>query len=83
MATSIVRAFGGALPPTMPSADFCAAVRPPYDALSPESGTQRRSPEVRSTAFTAHPPNLRPRSLMTLDFAITCSLVEPGTREAV
>ena len=66
------------VPPTMPSADFCAAVRPPYDALSPESGTQRRPPEVRSTAFTARPPNLPPRSLMTADFAITCSLVRPG-----
>src|ERR1700680_5062178 len=66
------------VPPTMPSADFCAAVRPPYGALSPESGTQRRPPEVRSTAFTARPPNLPPRSLMTVDFAITCPLVRPG-----
>ena len=64
--------------PNMPSADFCAAVRPPYDGLSPESRTQRRPPEVRSTAFTARPPNLPPRSLMTVDFAITCSLVRPG-----
>src|SRR6201988_4114989 len=66
------------VPPNMPSADFCAAVRPPYDGLSPESGTQRRPPEVRSTAFTARPPNLPPRSLMTVDFAITCPLVRPG-----
>ena len=66
------------VPPTMPSADFCAAVRPPYDGLSPESGTQHRPPEVRPTAFTAHPPNLPPRSLMTVDFAISCSLVRPG-----
>src|SRR5882762_4610620 len=64
--------------PTMPSADFCAAVRPPCDDLSPESGTQRRPPEVRSTAFTARPPNLPPRSLMAVDFAISCSLVRPG-----
>ena len=78
LATSTVRAFGGSLPPTMPSADFCAAVRPPYDGLSPVAGTQRRSPEVRSTAFTARPPDLPPRSLMTVDFAITCSLVRPG-----
>jgi hypothetical protein len=62
----------------MPSADFCAAVRPPYDDLSPESGTQRRPPEVRSIAFTARPPNLPPRSLMTVDFAISCSLVRTG-----
>jgi hypothetical protein len=66
------------VPPTMPSADFCAVVRLPCDDLSPESGTQRRSPEVRSTAFTARPPNLPPRSLMTVDFAIRCSLVRPG-----
>src|SRR5205809_349617 len=75
---STVRAFGGSAPPTMPSADFCAAVRPPCGDLSLESETQRRSPEVRSTAFPARPPDLPPRSLMTVDFAITCSLVRPG-----
>ena len=62
----------------MPSADFCTAVRSPYDDLSLVAETQRRSPEVRPTAFTARPPNLPPRSLMTVDFAITCSLVRPG-----
>src|SRR5229473_273324 len=64
--------------PTMPSADFCTAVRSPYDDLSLVAETQRRSPEVRPTAFTARPPNLPPRPLMTVDFAITCSLVRPG-----
>ena len=49
--------------PTMPSADFCAAVRPPCDSLSPDSGTRRRPPEVSSTAFPAHPPDLQPRAL--------------------
>src|SRR5215831_3691475 len=78
LATSTVRAFGGALPPTMPSADFCVAVRSPYDDFSPVTGTQRRPPEVRSTAFAARPPDLPPRSLMTLDFAIICPLVRPG-----
>ena len=73
-----VRAFGRIAPPTMPSADFCVAIRSPYDDLSLESGTQRRPPEVRSTAFAARPPDLPPRSLMTVDFAITCSLVRPG-----
>ena len=73
-----VRAFGRIAPPTMPSADFCAAIRPPYDDLSLESGTQCRPPEVRSTAFAARPPDLPPRSLMTVDFAIICSLVRPG-----
>ena len=62
----------------MPSADFCAAVRSPYDDLSLESKTQRRPPEVRPTAFAARPPDLPPRSLMTMDFAISCSLVRPG-----
>jgi len=66
------------VPPNMPSADFCAAVRTPYDDLSPVAGTQRRPPEVRPTAFTARPPNLPPRSLMTVDFAIIGSLVRPG-----
>jgi hypothetical protein len=33
---STVRAFGGAPPPTMPSADFCATIRSPCDDLSPE-----------------------------------------------
>src|SRR3990172_4685198 len=62
----------------MPSADFCAAVRPPCDDLSLEFETQRRPPEVRPTAFTARPPDLPPRSLMTVDFAIIGSLVRPG-----
>jgi hypothetical protein len=34
--SSAVRAFGGAPPPTMPSADFCATIRSPCDDLSPE-----------------------------------------------
>ena len=65
-------------PPTMPSADFCVAVRSPCDDLSPKSGTQRRPPEVRPTAFTARPPDLPPRPLMAVDFAIIGSLVRPG-----
>src|SRR3954447_11239821 len=66
------------LPPTMPSADFCVAIRSPCDDLSPVTETPRRPPEVRPTAFTAPPPDLPPRSLMTVDFAISCSLVRPG-----
>jgi hypothetical protein len=62
----------------MPSADFCAAVRSPYDSLSLAAETPRRPPEVRPTAFTARSPDLPPRPLMTVDFAITCSLVRPG-----
>ena len=71
-----VRAFGWIAPPTMPSADFCAAVRPSCDGLSPKS--ERRPPEVRPTAFAARPPDLPPRPLMAVDFAIACSLVRPG-----
>ena len=40
--------------------------------------TRRRPPEVRPTAFTAHPPDLPPRPLMALDFAIIGTLVRPG-----
>src|SRR6266849_572614 len=65
-------------PPTTPSADFCAAVRPPCDDLSPDLGTRHRSPEVRSTAFAARPPHLPPRPLMVVDFAIDFLLVRPG-----
>src|SRR5262245_7317127 len=46
--------------------------------LSPESQTRRRSPEVRSTAFPARPPDLPPQPLMTVDFAIIGSLVRLG-----
>src|SRR5215475_9088435 len=78
LATSTVRAFGGAPPPTMPSADFCAAVRSPCGDLSLVAETQHRPPEVRPTAFTARPPDLPPRSLMAVDFAFRCPLVRPG-----
>jgi hypothetical protein len=78
LAASTVRVFGGALPPTIPSADFCAAVRAPCDNLSHIAATQRRPPEVRPTAFAARPSDLPPRSLMTMDFATACSLVRSG-----
>src|ERR1044071_7858296 len=62
----------------MPSADFCAAVRSPHDDLSLIAETQRRPPEVRPTAFAARPPDLPPRPLMVVDFAIISSLDRPG-----
>jgi len=62
-------------PGTMPSADFCAAVRPPCDGLSPESGTRRRPPEVSSTAFTALLPDLPGVPLMDVDFVVWGPLV--------
>ena len=65
-------------PGTMPSADFCAAVRPPCGALSPEFQTRHRSPEVSSTAFTAPLPDLPRVPLMDVDFVVLCPLVRPA-----
>src|SRR3954468_13566238 len=64
--------------PTMPSADFCTGVKEPRGPLSLVSETRRRSPEVSSTAFTAHPPDLQPGPLMDVDFAVSRPLVRPG-----
>src|SRR4051812_21131680 len=41
-------------------------------------GTRRRPPEVSSTAFPAHLPDVHTRPLMDEDFAVTCPLVRPG-----
>ena len=70
-----VRAFGGRsrlLCPLLTSALRSAALRRPQSRLP---GRRRRPPEVRPTAFTAHPPDLPPQTLMAVDFAIICSLV--------
>ena len=67
-----VRAFGPT--PTMPSADFCAAVSASPDALSPAVETRRRPPAISSTAVRTRPPNLRSASLMDLGFAVFCPL---------
>ncbi len=61
--------------PTMPSADFCAGVRVPRGPLSLVAETRRRPPEVSSTAFAAHPPDLQHGPLMDMDFAVSCPLV--------
>src|SRR6266498_2879142 len=60
---------------TTPAADFCRPVRMDRSTLSPDFGTNGRSPEVSSTAFCAQPPNLQPAPLMDMDFAIICPLV--------
>jgi len=62
--------------PTMPSADFCTAVR----ALTTSSvrRTQCRSLGVSPTAFIAHPPDLQFWPLMDMDFATSCPLVRPA-----
>ncbi len=61
--------------PTMPSADFCIAVRVSHDSLSPVTGTRCRPPEVNTTAFRTQPPNLRWALLMDMDFAVIGPLV--------
>ena len=61
--------------PTMPSADSCRTIRTPYDALSHESATCGRPPEVSLATFDARPPDLLPRRLMDMDFVAICPLV--------
>ena len=73
----IVWAFVRTLRITTPSADFCAAVREPRDPLSGGSATRRRPPEVSLASFDARPPDLQPRRLMDMDFAVCCPLVPP------
>src|SRR5438067_10969895 len=63
---------------TTPAADFCRPVRMDHSTLSPDSGTNGRSPEVISTAFRTQPPDLQPVLLMDMDFVINCSLVQHG-----
>ena len=58
-----------------PSADFCYEIKAPCDALSHDSATHSRSPEVSSTAFRTQPPDLQPVPLMDMDFVVTCQLV--------
>jgi len=63
---------------TTPSADFRAAVARLAARSVRGSGHGRGSPEVRSSAFPAHPPDLPPRPSMTVDFAVIGPLVRPG-----
>ena len=62
--------------PTTPAADFCRPVRMDRSTLSPDSGTNGRSPEVSSTAFGAQPPDLQPVPLMDMDFAVNGPFVQ-------
>ena len=50
----------------------------PCDPRSPGGRTRHRPPEVSSTAFPARLPDLPPRPLMVVDFAIHGSLVRAG-----
>src|SRR3982074_2492131 len=45
-----------------------------HSILSPDSGTNGRSPEVSSTAFRTQPPNLQPAPLMDMGFVVICQL---------
>ena len=62
----------------MPSADFRAAITRLAARSVRFAGHGRGPPEVSSDAFPAHPPNLPPRPLMTVDFAVIRPLVRPG-----
>ena len=75
IASPTVQAFGDSTPPTMPSADFCTAIRDSHEPPSRESATPYRSPEVSSTAFGAQPPDLRRPPRWIEDFAVACPLV--------
>src|SRR5215472_6797056 len=56
---------------------LCWLLRRGQDVLRhPQSnGTRRRSLEVSSTTFLAHPPDLQFQPLMDMDFATSCPLV--------
>lgn len=54
---------------TIPSADFCIAVRAPCGFLSPVFETRYRCPRVNSTTFSAHLPNSQPYLFVDMDFA--------------
>jgi hypothetical protein len=68
--------------PTMPSADSCRTVRTSCDALSHDSVTRGRPPEVSLATFDARPPDLHPRRLVDMDFAVNCPLV-PSRRPPI
>jgi len=70
-----VWAFGSSLP-TLPAADFCRPVRRNRSLLSPDSGTNGRSPEVSSTAFRTQPSDLQPAPLMDMGFAVIRPLAQ-------
>ena len=71
---------GRLLVPTMPSADFCTAVRSPRGSLSPDSGTQHRPPRLSLTTFVARPPDLQPGPSM--DGGLCCLRSTRPTRTA-
>ena len=63
LVSSTVQAFGGAPPPTMPSADFCTAIRSPYGDLSPVAETPRRPPRGKTDRLHRTPAGFTTPSL--------------------
>ena len=61
---------------TMPSADFCRAIKEPHGPSSRDFTTPGRPPEVSSTAFRTQPPNLQPVLLMDMRFAVIRPLAQ-------
>jgi hypothetical protein len=61
---------------TMPAADFYCEIKAPCNALSHDSVTHSRSPEVSSTAFCTQPPDLQPVPLMDRGFAVIGQLAQ-------
>jgi hypothetical protein len=56
---------------------------PAHTMPAADSRTPGRPPEVSTTAFATRLPDLPPRALMVMDFAIIGSLVRPGIRRSV
>src|ERR1035441_7332957 len=76
-----IRSASLALPtsrPTMPSADFCPAVKQRLSTASVAEATRSRSPGVSTAAFHAQSPDLRFAPLMDMGFAVSCPLARPG-----
>ena len=58
----------------MPSADFCAAIRRPFDLLSRLSDTAQTS-RGKTNSLPHPPPNLRSAPLVDMDFVVDRPLV--------
>jgi len=58
----------------MPSADFCAAIRRPFDLLSRQSDTAQTS-RGKTNSLPHPPPNLRSAPLVDMDFVVDRPLV--------
>ena len=66
------------LVPTLPFADFCAALVRAHAPLNPECRTRHRTPKVSATAFSAHLPDIPPQPFDDTALRSHCPLVRPG-----